>query len=131
MFFLYYKDQKCLWEENTRNFSFNECMTRTTSFLAHEICLMLVWYQAEGSRVDVKCIQCLGNRKQGNRSTALLFRPPLFSFIVREENPKRKLETSPFPTAISCLPVLIHSSRQSAQHRIRNLAKKKTVGTQI
>lgn len=74
--------------------------------------------QRAANRVRVKCIQNLGKRKQGNRSTVLLFPPSTPPFLVLwEKNPKRKLETSPFPTVISCLPALIYSPRQSAQYK--------------
>lgn len=79
--------------------------------------------------MHVKCIQSQEEKAREQKYSAFIPPPPtLFSCIVREENPKRKLETSPFPTAISCLPALIHSSRQSAQYRIRNLTKKKLYG---
>lgn len=125
LFFLY-KDQKCSWEQKTRNVSLNiksawhyfiSCSPDLPDVGVHP-----GWRQQRACQVHLES----GEEKARQQEYNALIRPPstLFSCIVREENPKRKLETSTFPTAISCLPALLHSSRQSAQFSIRNLTKK-------
>lgn len=92
---------------------------------------MLVCTQAEGSKQSACQVHLESGEEKARQQEYNDFIPPppspflfFFSCIVREENPKRKLETSTFPTAISCLPALLHSSRQSAQYSTRNLTKK-------
>lgn len=105
-------------------------MTTTISFLAPQICLMLVCTQAEGSKQRACQVHLESGEEKARQQEYNAFIPPphppffFFSCIVREENPKRKPETSTFPTAISCLPALLHSSRQSAQFSTRNLTTK-------
>lgn len=129
LFFLY-KDQRCSWEQKTRNVSFN-IKSAWHDFISCSPDLPDVGVHP-GWRQQTECMSS-AFRVWGRESQATGVQcfysccppPPFFfSCIVREENPKRKLETSTFPTAISCLPALLHSSRQSAQFSIRNLNKK-------
>lgn len=93
---------------------------------------MLVCTQAEGSKHSACQVHLESGEEKASQQEYNAFIPPpptsFFSCIVREENPKRKPETSTFPTAISCLPALLHSSRQSAQLSRRNFTKKNLQG---
>lgn len=100
MFLLFYKHQKCLWKENTRNFSFN--IKRAWQELFHFFLTRSAWCWCAtrltaANRVQVKCIQSLEKRKQGNRSTVLLFLlPPFFLVLWERRIPRESLKQAHF-----------------------------------
>lgn len=60
-------------------------MTRTISFLAHQVCLILVYYQTEGSKQSTCQVYSeSGEEKGGEQKYSAFIPPPLVFFLYCE-----------------------------------------------